>query len=283
LAISATIRDMIKSVLRGVTDFTKFPEFDSGNIQIWYPDPNEPRSGLKFNAFNLDPFVWFVHVKLGFSGYGFSLDDDTADVGAGGATQLQLTIGGVGGLPNTNEWTIQAVYGPVSGYGNWDSSKRVSFGLAISGATNTAPIVITSPGHNLVNGETVSVSDVGGNTAANGTFTVANSNPGANTFELSGSAGNGNYTSGGKWDRPPLPYISGVDRLNVYWKLKGDDRDAGFQGALVSGSGVQKKGSVRIQQLGDDQLGILALNTLLTNPDGSVLANGNYLWTFSGK
>ena len=284
LAISATIRDMIKSVLRGVTDFTRFSEFD-GKKRIWYPDPREEvRGGLKFNAFNLDPFVWFVHVQLGFSGYGFSLDDDTADVGAGGATRLQLTIGGGDHLPNSDEWTIQAPYGPVSGKGNWDSSKTVSFGLGITGATNTAPIVITSSDkQNLANGETVIVSGVTGNTAANGTFIVANSNPATKTFELLGSTGNGQYISGGKWTRPPLPYISGVDGLNVYWKLKGDDRDAGFQGAILSGPGVQGKGSVRIQQLGDDKLGILALNTQLTNPDGTDFPNGEYLWTFGGN
>jgi hypothetical protein len=45
---------------------------------------------------------------------------------------------------------------------------------------------------------------------------------------------------------------------------------------------VQGKGSVRIQQLGDDKLGILALNTKLTNPDGSDFPNGEYLWTFGG-
>ena len=73
-----------------------------------------------------------------------------------------------------------------------------------------------------------------------------------------------------------------VDALNVYWKLKGDDRDAGFQGAILSGPGVQGNGSVRIQQLGDDKLGILALNTKLTNPDGSDFPNGEYQWTFAG-
>ncbi|HMO65183.1 MAG TPA: hypothetical protein PKE47_08185, partial [Verrucomicrobiota bacterium] len=94
LGISATIRDMIKSVLRGVTDFTRFAEFNTDGVQTWYPAPAMPRGGQTFNVFNLDPFVWFVHVKLGFSGYGFSLDDDTADVGAGEATQLMVTIGG---------------------------------------------------------------------------------------------------------------------------------------------------------------------------------------------
>ena len=35
------IRDMIKSVLRGVSDFTKYPDVvdDNGNHTQWYPDP----------------------------------------------------------------------------------------------------------------------------------------------------------------------------------------------------------------------------------------------------
>ena len=113
--VTAMIRDMIKSVLRGVWDFTKFPDNvdDHGNHLSWYPDPSKPTGGQGFNVFNLDPFVWFVHVQLGFSGYGFSVDDDTADVGAGGPSQLQLTVIDTGGLKNLNPWTIQAPYGPV--------------------------------------------------------------------------------------------------------------------------------------------------------------------------
>ena len=281
LAISARIRDMIKSVLRGVTDFTRYPEFSTDNVLNWYPAPSVSRGGLTFNAYNLDPFVWFVHVPLGFSGYGFSLDDDTADVGAGEATQLQVTIGGYGGLVNTNEWTIQAVYGPVTGPGNWDPAKTVSFYDVVTNASNASPIVITAPRHDLSNGETVYIDQVEGNTAANGKWTVANVT--ADTLELVGSSGNGNYTSGGRWSRGPLPFISGVDPLNVYWKLKGDDRQAGFTGALLSGPGVLKKGSVRIAQLGDNQLGILALNTYLTNSTGGLLPAGTYTWTFTGK
>jgi hypothetical protein len=64
------------------------------------PDPKEHHGAQLFNVLNLATFVWFVHVQLGFSGYGFSVDDDTADVGAGGASQLQLTVNG--GLKNTN-------------------------------------------------------------------------------------------------------------------------------------------------------------------------------------
>ena len=40
--VIAMIRDMIKSVLRGVTDFTEFPDVidSNGNHTSWYPDPN---------------------------------------------------------------------------------------------------------------------------------------------------------------------------------------------------------------------------------------------------
>ena len=48
------------------------------------PDPSTHTDGTDYNVFNLDPFVWFVHQKLGLSGYGFSFDDDVSDVGAGG-------------------------------------------------------------------------------------------------------------------------------------------------------------------------------------------------------
>lgn len=65
----------------------------------------------------------------------------------------------------------------------------------VAGATNATPIVITSTAHGIPNGTRVRVANVGGNTAANGTWTVANAT--ADTFELLGSVGNGSYSSGG--------------------------------------------------------------------------------------
>ncbi|MAE66420.1 MAG: hypothetical protein CMJ18_19295, partial [Phycisphaeraceae bacterium] len=69
--------------------------------------------------------------------------------------------------------------------------------IAITGATNASPIVITSNNHGLLSGNQARISGVGGNTAANGDFfvTVVNNN----TFSLDGSTGNGNFTSGGTW------------------------------------------------------------------------------------
>jgi hypothetical protein len=70
-------------------------------------------------------------------------------------------------------------------------------GAAITGATNATPIVVTSNGHGLTNGQRVTISGVVGNTGANGTFTVANVT--TNTYELVSSVGNAPYVSGGAW------------------------------------------------------------------------------------
>jgi hypothetical protein len=67
--------------------------------------------------------------------------------------------------------------------------------VSITGATNATPIVITAASHGFSNGDTVKITDVGGNYAANGTWVVANQT--MNTFELTGSAGVADYTSGG--------------------------------------------------------------------------------------
>ena len=111
--INGEVRDLIKSILRGVYDFRLFDESD------WYPDPKQPVGGQNFNVYNLDPFVWFVHRVLNLSGYGFSLDDDVADVEANYATTLAFSIsglgvGGVNPLKNTDEWANGAPFGTVS-------------------------------------------------------------------------------------------------------------------------------------------------------------------------
>lgn len=72
---------------------------------------------------------------------------------------------------------------------------------AITGATNASPIVVTATSHGFANGDIVVVAKVAGNTAANGTWQIANQ--ATNTFELRtvkdnlASVGNAAYTSGG--------------------------------------------------------------------------------------
>lgn len=67
---------------------------------------------------------------------------------------------------------------------------------SINDATNASPIVITtSTAHGRSTGNIVTISSVGGNTAANGTWAITVLT--ATTFSLTGSTGNGAYTSGG--------------------------------------------------------------------------------------
>ncbi len=66
-----------------------------------------------------------------------------------------------------------------------------------------SPIVVTIVGHQFRNGDMVEISNVGGNTNANGSFMAANKT--ADTFELvaldgAATTGNANYTSGGTVD-----------------------------------------------------------------------------------
>jgi hypothetical protein len=104
-------RDVVKSILRGVYDFKVVSDQSR-----WYPAPATPMGGQAFNVYNLDPYVWFVHVVQGMSAYGFSVDDDVANPTATGPllapdgkgnpfpNTLKIGFGGTRGLGNPNQW-----------------------------------------------------------------------------------------------------------------------------------------------------------------------------------
>lgn len=75
---------------------------------------------------------------------------------------------------------------------------------AVTAATSTSPIVLTTVGHGLATGVTLKVSDVGGQTGANGVFTITVLD--ADTFSLDGSFTSGTYTGGGSW-------LSGAEKV----------------------------------------------------------------------
>jgi hypothetical protein len=298
--VIAVVRDMIKSVLRGVTDFTKYPDVldDHGNHVRWYPNPAEQHGNQLYNVYNLDPFVWFVHVRLGFSGYGFSVDDDTADIGAGGASQLQISVTGTDGLKNTNVWTIQAPYGPVKNVllpysGPATSTNGDTLYNAIANVSNTTPIRVTSAGqNNLSNGDTVVIDQVGGDTAANGTFKVGNASK--TTFDLFDAATgtipvgpNGSYTGGGRWSYPLHSYVdTGADLTKVFYRVTGDDALGTFLGTFVSVNGVDRNkvtsSKFLVWQKGTQSNGRLLLGSDLTDANGTLLPAGTYNFTFFG-
>jgi hypothetical protein len=67
----------------------------------------------------------------------------------------------------------------------------------VTAATNTSPIgITTASAHKLSTGMSVTISNVGGNTAANGTWTATVTD--ATHFTLNGSSSSGNYSGGGK-------------------------------------------------------------------------------------
>jgi hypothetical protein len=109
--VVVALTNMSKSELRGVPDFTS-PLYS--NPEQWYADPALPAGGQTYNVFNLDPFVWFIPEKLGLSAYSFSLDDDVGNVQGGGATQVDFSIGGLGGLPNKDPYTPTSQWGVVT-------------------------------------------------------------------------------------------------------------------------------------------------------------------------
>jgi hypothetical protein len=93
--------------------------------------------------------------------------------------------------------------------GTWstmDLPQTLDSPRTITAASNASPIVITvSAGETYVTGDTVQITGVTGNTAANGTFTITKID---NTdFSLNGTTGNGAYVSGGT-----VSVVQGINR-----------------------------------------------------------------------
>jgi hypothetical protein len=125
--LTGQVRDVVKSILRGVWNFIAVP-----NQSDWYPNPATPTPNAevdnkpaKFGVYNLDPYVWFVHEVQKMSGYAFSVDDDVANPAAPGPvlapdkttnhdpSDLQVAFGGIKGFGNPNEWFPTIPWGEI--------------------------------------------------------------------------------------------------------------------------------------------------------------------------
>lgn len=96
-------------------------------------------------------------------------------------------------LADSASWPTDTLYPGMSVQIEFVCGYGAQVRTSITAATNASPIVLTSAGHALVTGDRVRVENVGGTTAANGTWTVTRVN--ADTFSLQGSAGNAAYTT----------------------------------------------------------------------------------------
>jgi hypothetical protein len=125
--LTGQVRDVVKSLLRGVWNFEAVPQ-----QKEWYPNPAAHTGGKDFNVYNLDPYAWFVRSPqaLGTFGYSFSIDDDVSNPSApgpilkNGATSptdynhlpnnLQIEVGGTSQLTNKNAWFPTLRWGTIS-------------------------------------------------------------------------------------------------------------------------------------------------------------------------
>jgi hypothetical protein len=109
----------------------------------------------------------------------------------------QVTKTAAGALQDADASVSYRIYGPSGLMSQGTGTMTLRDQGNVTAATNASPIQITSTAHGLSTGTRVTIAGVGGNTAANSTFTVTVVD--ANNFTLGGSTGNGAYTSGGTW------------------------------------------------------------------------------------
>lgn len=183
---------------------------DSTN-SLWFQDGDGVTHLLHADAFS---HIWYhgpsaVTVSIGAEAAFTKIDsfinvgreDDLANVVGSAANNELVLAADAGGAYDID------FHGSIKAVG---ASKEMIVGVGIELATaktitlvtdsGVSPIVITSAGHGLMNGDMVEITGVGGNTNANGSFIVDSKTD--DTFEivaLGGAAttGNANYTSGG--------------------------------------------------------------------------------------
>lgn len=162
---------------------------------------------------------WNLSIKTNQSEYIFQ--DRPPITNASNATPVVVTSTSHG-LSNDTFIVVSDVQGNTTPNGNkivknvsTDTFEVNDYSI-VSGVSNATPIQITTTEpHPFSNGDTITLSGVLGNTAANGTFVITFID--AKNFSLNSSIGNGVYTTGGiavKQTSGNGTYLSG----GRYWK-----------------------------------------------------------------
>lgn len=124
----------------------------------------------------------------------FNINGSLINPGQGnaqGISQLQLSTFHSNSTFIFNNPTWEDLTFTFGSSGLWNGST-----FTVTAASNTTPITVTtSTNHNLLSGQTVTITGVNGNWATNGSWNIAVT--ALNQFTLTGSAGVGAYTSGG--------------------------------------------------------------------------------------
>lgn len=195
--------------------------------------------------------------------------------------------GTLGTVPDADDY-LQALMG--------QASTLLTTNLAISGATNATPIVLTTATNTLVNGDLVSVAGVTGNTAANGIWQV--SAVSATSCTLVGSVGNGAYGSGGTVKQSIVYRLSDSIPSLSLWSFRQPstlDQRVAFgavaqEGTIALGDDVATMAfsGEAVWALSSNQFGAAdstqagGLSAFPSEP-GSPVTNGNMVAGFTGK
>ena len=158
--LTGQVRDIVKSILRGVWDFIAVPDQNA-----WYPNPATPTpnatvdgKAATYGIYNLDPYVWFVHDVEHMAGYAFSVDDDVANPAAPGPIAAP---GSTPTNPITNHLpgNLQIAYGGIQGFGTqtpwfptipWGSIATTATISQQSGGTYDGAYIITLTAKNAL-------------------------------------------------------------------------------------------------------------------------------------
>jgi hypothetical protein len=184
------------------------------NISIWYTDSQDNEVPFSRWGDVKVPLEILGPSKIRLKGYSSAYTSrlfgilKSVDANSSASSAKYATV-----IPENSKTKVSVVLEQSTDMVNWTtvnpgefvpSTQKRFFRLrsanvpvAVTGANNASPIVVTSAGHSLNTGDSISISGVQGNVAANGAFTVTKID--ANSFSLNGSTGNGAYTSGGTW------------------------------------------------------------------------------------
>jgi hypothetical protein len=293
---TAILTNMSKSALRGVPDFTS-PRYS--NPSQWYPDPALATGGQTFNVYNLDPYIWFIHAKLvGATAYAFALDDDTSDVESKGATNLDISVGGLNGGGGLTGMPNQDPYSPVSPWGvvttpNATASPKASLIANLANVqavgqilqydynNHNAGTLVNGPGVQM--GTTVQVLSVVQNPLSQSTLILSNPLGSFGTsstqfiffgpFTFTGTVlGNGQATNTIILDSPQA--------YNTLLKLAADKSE--FANIQVTGEGIAPTSTVTIQDVIQDTKTRQYIVQLSSALDPSLVSQkgGSYAYTF---
>ncbi len=151
-------------------------------------------------------------------------------------------------------------------------------GGAVTDATNTSPIRITTSGaHGLTSGDLVDIESVEGNTASNGTWEVTVIS--GTEFDLDNSSGDGAYTTGGSWvpgaDFVQYSSVPTTTDPKVTRKQILRNTDGQLTTFYVDVDTDDLAGTSFTSSLNDAELAAMEAVPLLST-DGSILANAHY-------